>query len=100
MINAIIDGLNKQKYFKSLIIHENELDLLSVDKLTRLFSKKRPENLESLRISHCKMNSTITKELLDNIRKRCFLRKLELVKVNLDRNSRELVDVINQNKNI
>ena len=99
-MNEIVDALNQQKYFKSLIIHENELNSASIEKIAKLFNKRKPENLESLRLSHCRLNTKLAQELCDSLKRRCFLRKLELVNCNLKENVTALCRVIETNKHI
>lgn len=66
------------------MIRENDIDSNCVQEITNLVRKRPPENLEVLRLSHCRINWKITKELLDNLKVRSYLRKLELVKANLN----------------
>ena len=60
-----------------------------------------PDNLEGLRISHCKMNWKVTLELMNAIKSRSFLKRLELIKVNLNEFSiKVLTEVVRTNRNI
>ena len=86
-INTILWALRNQSYFKTLAIHDNELNSKSVDELANLLRKKVPQNLDSLRISHCKMNLHDTHHLLNTIKTRCNLKTLDLIKVNLNSES-------------
>jgi hypothetical protein len=61
---VILEALKKQIYFKSLVVHENEVTPAVVHHISNLVSKKLPENLEMLRLSHCKMNWKTTQMLL------------------------------------
>ena len=79
-----MEGLRKQIYFKSLVVHENEVTPEVVHHISNLVSKKLPENLEMLRLSHCKINWKTTQMLLETFTSRCYLKKLELVKANLN----------------
>jgi len=63
--------------------------------------KKFPNNLETLRLSHCKINWRTTQDLLMAVKQRSFLRQLELIKVNLNEFSiKVLVDVIKENRTL
>jgi len=66
------------------MIRENDIDGNCVQEITNLVRKRQPESLEVLRLSHCKMNWKITKQLLENLKTKSYLRKLELVKANLN----------------
>jgi len=100
-IKIIIDALPSLSYFKSLIVHENEIDLINLPSLGVLLNKKMPENLEHLRISHCKINWRTTQELLETIKQRCFLKKLELIEIKMNGESVQLlIDIIHRSKSI
>jgi len=45
---------------------------------------KMPDNLEILRISNCKIGWKVTQELLDYIKLKSYLKKLDLIKANLN----------------
>ncbi len=60
-----------------------------------------PENLEYLRLSHCKMPRIAVSNLLETIRDKCFLRKLELVKIGLyGDNVEQLSNIVKQSRSI
>jgi len=63
-IGLVLEGLNGQQFFKNLLVHENEIDERCVTHISNLVLKKMPENLEMLRLSHCKMNWKTTQMLL------------------------------------
>jgi len=64
--------------------------------------KRHPENLETLRLSHCKINWQYTNKLVNSVQKNGrFLKKLELVKVNLNEfGVKSLIEAIRTNKSI
>ena len=66
-LNFVLDGLFKQSFFKQLIIHDNELNEESINCLEAILKKRHPENLETLRLSHCKINWAFTNNLVISI---------------------------------
>jgi hypothetical protein len=64
---VILDGAIHLESFKSLVYRKNELGLLSVAKMTNLFPRFFPKNLEELRIEQCKMSLKSIQMLLKNL---------------------------------
>jgi Ran GTPase-activating protein (RanGAP) involved in mRNA processing and transport len=88
----LLTGLLKQQGFRSLAIHENEFDSDCATTISNLLKKKPNEQLEDLRLSHCRINWKTTQQLLTTLStQRCFLRKLQLVKANLNEFSTEIL---------
>jgi hypothetical protein len=84
LLKIIVDRLTSLTYFKSLIIHDNDIDLSVIPGLSALLKKKMPENLEHLRISNCKINWETSTALVTTINEKCFLKKLELVDIKMN----------------
>ena len=80
---AILNGILKLKDFKKIIYRQNTFAELSLEKLWKILLRKIPNNLEELRIENCKIERTITSELIDKINHRCYLEKLGLVNANI-----------------
>lgn len=82
-LRLILEGILLQSgNFKSLTIHENELDTHCITAIAQLAQRRLPDHLDQLHIIQCKIGWRETEQLLEQLRS-CQLSQLSLVSVQL-----------------
>ena len=95
----ILNGLNYQHPFKSLIVSGSTFDEECSEQVLQLLKRKMPENLEELHLHHAKCNVKATNLLVKNMCGRNYLRKLSLVSAGLTGESfKALIQVVKTSK--
>ena len=70
-------------HVKSIIYKLNEFQRGSLSFIKPLLSRRKPMNLEEIRLVSCKIGGSITHELIDDLMNRSTVSKLSLVKSNM-----------------
>jgi hypothetical protein len=81
--SAIIEGIATMKDFKKIVYRHNVFSRNSLNKLRVLLHKPIPHHLEELRIENCKIESDVTRELIELLSEKSFVSKLGLVDAKL-----------------
>jgi len=101
-MSTVIEGLATQEFTKSITLILNEFGEKSLASLIPILQRKKPKNLEELRLIYCKTNSSVITSLIEEMsEEQCFLKKLSLVNMQLNDNSfRHLQNLIENNRNL
>lgn len=80
---AILSGIKKLKDFKKIIYRRNEFHVKSLAEFKGILSRKIPNHLEEFRLENCKVEPSITEQLIDCLNEKCYIKNLALVNANL-----------------
>jgi len=80
----LIEGMAYQQLFKVLTIRDNEVDESCIQALAPVLKRKMPSNLDELHLIDCKISWKTSLALVTNLKQKCYLRKLSLVKASLN----------------
>ena len=70
-------------HVKALVYKNNDFQQLSLSALSPLLSRRKPNNLEELRLVSCNIGGPITHGLIDELLERSNIKKLGLVQANM-----------------
>ena len=84
MFSRILEGLRDVSSLKSVTYILNDFGPKSTEKLIALLHRPAPHALEELRIENCKISTHFVNTILEELRDRCPLRKLALVRAKLN----------------
>ena len=62
---AILEGIQSLSNIKTIIYRNNALQMLSIDQLTPLLARRKPMQLEELRIVNCNIGGCVTNALVE-----------------------------------
>ena len=92
---AMLEGIKQLKDFKKIIYKRNTFHKKSVLAIKDLFQRNIPNHLEELRIENCKMEPTVSEDLIKYIHEKNQFKSLGLVNINFTESTFEtLVDTI------
>ena len=93
---VLLEGLNRQLHIKCIVTKHNEFGEHSLLQVKKLMIRKKPANLDELRIIHCKISPLVTDELITCLAERqAPLSKLSLVSASFnDESFRSLIEFI------
>lgn len=80
---AILRGIKKLKDFKKIIFKRNVFFKKSLAEIEEILVRKVPHHLEELRIENCKMDPSVSHEVIKLLLKKNALKKLGLVDFSL-----------------
>jgi Leucine-rich repeat (LRR) protein len=72
---------------KSIVYRRNDFQRLSIERIIPLLARKKPQNLEELRIVGCRIGPAITHDLVQELLNGTNLSKLSLVKTSMSSTS-------------
>lgn len=83
-MTKVLEGLTSQVGLKTLVIQNNEVSLECVPHIQNLLQRARPLNLDELHLYFCRINWQVTQQLLELLKEKTLLKRLSLVKANLN----------------
>ena len=75
-LSRMIESFTRLRDFKSLIVRKNAFDMECVKSIAPLILKRRPYNLDELKISNCKTSANAIDTLLELLCKESYIDKL------------------------
>ena len=75
-LSRMIESFTRLRDFKSLIVRKNAFDMECVNSIAPLILKRRPYNLDELKISNCKTSANAIDTLLELLCKESYIDKL------------------------
>jgi len=85
--SKLLSGLVDLEHCKTIIYKMNIFSNLSLTALRPILHKRRPCNLEELRIVQCRINSAVTHDLITALTESSSLKRLGLVQVSFSNSS-------------
>jgi len=79
----LLKGMQSLDHVKAIIYKNNDFQQLSLSALSPLLTRRKPNNLEELRLVSCRIGGCITHGLIEELLNGSNIKKLGLVQANM-----------------